>query len=265
MTKILFSLLIIFLTPTPTQAQTQIIINEVFPAPTQDKEWIELYNPSTQEVKLTDWLLEDQLSSPATIFAFTDQTIPAQELLVVELPSAKLNNSADGVTLKDSAAAIIDQMSYPNSKTDYSWSRDSLGNWQLTPPTKNSSNTFPSPTPYSTPLPTPTPSPLLSPSPASTPTSIAPIITTPATTPTPTQTPILPSPPLPLYQPQQLILTSRNTTLSAQTSQRSHLITRQLPHTALLSVILGGSWLLVSSSWKIHAHISSQKSSSQIS
>lgn len=140
-----------------------IVINEVFPAPSQSSEWIELYNTAAETIVLTNWQVFDQLSSPSMIYEFGDEEIAPQDYLVIQLLAAKLNNSADGVTLIDHQAEIIDQMSYSSSQSDLSWSKTPSGKFSLTLPTSGETNLFPSPTPNLTPSPSPnsTPSPNL--------------------------------------------------------------------------------------------------------
>lgn len=145
-------IILLFLVVAPL-VQAQISINEVFPAPEQGSEWVELYNTSNQEINLSNWLLEDQLSSPSIIAQIENQTLSPQSFLVIELLSAKLNNSADGVTLKNSLGEIIDQMSYEKSESGLSWTKNNAGVFELTPPTKNIANIFPSPSPTLNPTP----------------------------------------------------------------------------------------------------------------
>lgn len=170
MVIVLFFILFL-VAPLPTHAQ--VVINEVFPAPKPgSSEWIELYNAGETATQLDGWSLSDQLSSPTVIHTFSDQTIYSQDFLVIELTSAKLNNSADGVTLKNPSNEIIDQMSYSSSKTGLSWSKNTTHEFELTSPTKSLANISPtpSPSPISTPQPSPLPSLTPSPSPLSTPT-----------------------------------------------------------------------------------------------
>ena len=249
LTTILF-----FLTPIPIQAQ--VIINEVFPAPEQGNEWIELYNTSNQEIDLNGWLLEDQLSSSSVIAHIENQILLSQSFLVIELSSSKLNNSADGVVLKNSQYEIINQMNYISSKTGLSWAKNDNDIFELTQPTKNAANIFPSPSP------SPSPSPITTPSPITAVTTF--IATSSPTTITAPISPIFstpPSPPSTLKTAQQLVL-NYDSTASSKQNKFINITTKKLPKKALLSVILGGSWLLFSSSWKIHEKISHHHSTS---
>lgn len=168
-----------------------ILINEIFPAPSSgDPEWIELYNASTKAVNLDGYKLYDQISSQSLLVEINQDTFPnnlvlsPQGLLVVSLPTNKLNNSGDGIVLKNANQEILDTLSYSDSQTNLSWSRP-------TPTSEDQQIFLTSPTPNAPnpPLPSPSPSPPSSPSPTS---SIQPS-PSPSLTPTPTPSP-LPSP-----------------------------------------------------------------------
>jgi hypothetical protein len=150
-----FILIMFFFLVTTPLVKAQISINEVSSHPEQSNEWIELHNISPQEIDLDGWTLEDQLSSPSIITQIESQALSPQSFLVIELLSAKLNNSADGVTLKNSLGEIIDQMSYEGSEKGMSWAKNSTGTFELAQPTRNKANIFPSPSPSPTLNPTP--------------------------------------------------------------------------------------------------------------
>lgn len=107
-------------------------------------------------VNLDGWYLEDQLASPS-IIAELDGTINPSQALVVYLSAQKLNNSADGITLKNQNGEIIDSTSYNSSTTDLSWARhttDLVSTWFQSIPTPGFfESTSPSPTP--SPIPNP--------------------------------------------------------------------------------------------------------------
>lgn len=98
--------------PTSTEnpiSTSTVLINEVYPYPNTDEaEWIELYNPDTSSVDLTNWMLEDGVGRIAT----ASGTLPSHGFIHISLSSSKLNNSGDKVVLKNPAGAIIDDMSY---------------------------------------------------------------------------------------------------------------------------------------------------------
>lgn len=151
--------------PPPTSA---FYLSEIHPAPSFGQEWIELHNPHPAPLDLSNWWLEDVLSSPSVIYTFPELTFldPNQHLLIY-LNAAKLNNSADGVMLKDASGQIIDSMQYESTQTDLSWSLFQ-NQFYLTAPTPGLANLAPAPSPSPTPsaLPPSSPSPSSTPSPS---------------------------------------------------------------------------------------------------
>lgn len=185
----------LLLVPPTVRAQDipQLVITEVYPAPgSGQSEWIELFNPSQFGIDLTGWSLEDQLTTPSVLVTLSGQVM-ASELVLVSLPTAKLNNGGDGVTLKNNLSEVVDTMSFSSSQTGMSWSRLGVlpaAGWELGAPTPNELTlanllepdvppTFP-PLPSQSPYPTTVPSPNPSANPAS-----------PAPTPSPSPTPFV--------------------------------------------------------------------------
>ncbi len=95
-----------------------IVINELLPYPIEGKEWVELFNDSSSTAHLVAWSLWDGVGQVTAV----SSTIDAHGFLLVELPSAKLNNSGDAVVLKDALGNVIDQVIYGD------WGNKSLGN-----------------------------------------------------------------------------------------------------------------------------------------
>ena len=203
----------------PTTVHGQVIISEVYPAPvTGESEWVELFNTGSTAVSLNGWKLQDKLSSPSDIFSFSSQIIEPQQFLVAELPSAKLNNSADGVTLYTNDGSTADTMDYTTSESAKSWQRTALNStsYALTSPTKGSNSTqhsllsaTPTPQPSATPQSTVTPAPSPSSEPSPVPTSTSQTTATPvpgatpltSTSPTPTPTALPTTQPTPTPTP----------------------------------------------------------------
>jgi len=165
----------------PTGIQAQIIITEVYPAPTSgEKEWIELYNRGIDAIDLHNWYLTDLLSTPAVIYTFFNSVLlPPNNYLILNLDVTKLNNTSDGVLLYNQAQVEINKMTYDSSETGKSWHYNLFtSTWHSDVPNPGSGFVLPSPTPTPTVTPTTTPTPT---SPAPTP--------TPTATPTPTTIP----------------------------------------------------------------------------
>lgn len=92
----------------PPKEKFAVVINEIFPNPSDSLEWIEIYNPNDQEVNLSNWTLNDGAGKIKTL----DQNLAPHGFLVIELSSARLNNSGDIVILKNSSGEIVDQVTY---------------------------------------------------------------------------------------------------------------------------------------------------------
>lgn len=84
-----------------------IVINEFLPSPTEGKEWIELYNRSSEKIGLSGWTVSDA-SSPVAISG----SIEAGGFFVVEFNSGKLNNSGDLIIIRDASSTVIHQLAY---------------------------------------------------------------------------------------------------------------------------------------------------------
>jgi len=93
--------------PITTYSFQSVRINEIVSAAeTGEKEWVELYNPTTESIDLQEWTIEEG-SNTKTIL--TGQ-IEAKGYLVFE--TKNLNNSGDLVLLKDATGKVIDQVVY---------------------------------------------------------------------------------------------------------------------------------------------------------
>lgn len=95
-------------------ASPQIKINEFVSDPDgSGDEWIELYNPTSSLLDLTDWTIEDGTASPKSL---TGKQISAQGYLVLEKNqndfTFALNNAGDIIILRDSSSTIIDSVSF---------------------------------------------------------------------------------------------------------------------------------------------------------
>ena len=107
-----------------------VVINEIMFNPRAGYcEWIELYNTTADTVSILGWRLSDVLTTPTEdTIATSSAVIPPEQYLVVArdtLPVqgigdthyivckyGTLNNSQDGVVIKDSRGAVIDSVLY---------------------------------------------------------------------------------------------------------------------------------------------------------
>ncbi len=111
-----------------------IVINEVMYDPnTGFAEWIELYNPSANEIEITGWKLKDNsstlnmssssltihplgfllIASDSSVYSqFTYLNSGSAQTKVVVLKSLSLNNSGENLVLTDSLGTVIESFSY---------------------------------------------------------------------------------------------------------------------------------------------------------
>ena len=126
-----------------------VVINEILPAPQTiyTDEWIELYNPSGDDVDLTGYILDDITTggtAPYTIPATT--IIPAGGFLIFYLADTGVaqNNAGDTVNLiKPDGVTIQDSYTYTSTSYDVSYGRETDGAliWKtFTSPTPGASN-----------------------------------------------------------------------------------------------------------------------------
>ncbi len=91
---------------TPTSA---VRISEAYPNPnTNEREWIELVNPSSTGEVLDGWSIEDGKGT-ATMLA---GTILPWGRFVISAPKGQLNNDGDVIILKDAQNRVLDGVAY---------------------------------------------------------------------------------------------------------------------------------------------------------
>ena len=92
-----------------------ITINEFMPAPTDGKEWIELYDGTGYAVDLAGWTLAD---GTGRNFVTLDGLIMPAGFKLVELASSHLNNSGDLIILRDANKNEVDSVAYGDWDND---------------------------------------------------------------------------------------------------------------------------------------------------
>jgi hypothetical protein len=167
---IVHSLIFYFLFVTQSPARASVRLSEVLPKPSTGDEWIELENPDATTVSLSGYQLWDVLSQPSLLYSFTTEVIPAHSWLVIPI-ARKLNDSGDGVVLKNSAGSVIGETNYQTALADLSWSLLNAvqNSWAFSLPSAGSVNIQPTPTSVPTSTPTPTPTILITTTPTTTP------------------------------------------------------------------------------------------------
>lgn len=112
-----------------------VVVNEIMQNPSgsdvSSSEWIELYNPTSEQIDISDWRVNDTAGADTTDYVFPANTfIGGGELLVKygnEL-GITLDNSANTLTLtSDDVIPYIDSVSYTNSSDGSSWGRKKDG------------------------------------------------------------------------------------------------------------------------------------------
>jgi hypothetical protein len=156
------------LTPTPT-SYACVCLSELLPMPravdwdgdgvaNHRDEWIELYNPSEQEVSLAGWVLDDYPDAGTAPFTFPTGSVlgpGAYGVYYLRDTGVVLNNDGDQVRLIAPDGSVRDQVDFPAIEADASYGRRAgcTGEWVFCrAPSPGQENRPPPPTP--TPLPT---------------------------------------------------------------------------------------------------------------
>jgi hypothetical protein len=125
----------IYATISPGYQRASVVINEIHYTPTDgEPEWFELVNNSTQSINLKNWISKDVLTTPKEVtIVDSNIIIEPDEFIVVSrdssiyeyhlhIPSkllisnfATLNNSEDGLVIKDATGRTIDSVYFSNS------------------------------------------------------------------------------------------------------------------------------------------------------
>jgi hypothetical protein len=172
------------------------VVNEIEQNPTgtdDGYEWIELFDPTTNSVNISNWTLSTTAGVTVTLTISSGTIIQASGYYVVAYSSQWLDNEGESVILRDTGGNEVDRT--PSLSDTYndgrSWQRypngqdtDSETDWKFLLSTKEDSNGE-EPTPSTT----PTPSPSLSPSPSTSQSPTATATITPISTVTPTPSP----------------------------------------------------------------------------
>ncbi|MGM7723880.1 thermonuclease family protein [Metabacillus sp. Hm71] len=124
----------------------ELVINEVLPASgtKYQKEFVEIYNPTSAAVDLSGYVLDDYVNAGSAPYTIPGGTIIPSKGYFVWETSSYFNNTGDDVTLKAPNGTIIDQYHYSSSSADKSWVRmPDGGSWSSTmdsTPTKGAPN-----------------------------------------------------------------------------------------------------------------------------
>ncbi|QNM98553.1 lamin tail domain-containing protein [Chitinimonas koreensis] len=127
----------------PLGTLRDVRINEVLPAPTDGREWVELYNPTANAIDLGGASIDDIANGGGAPYYIAKGTmIPARGYWVLER-SNYFNNGSDEARLLDAQGRVIDQYGYGRIEYDRSWARvPDGGAWSATTrvPTRGAAN-----------------------------------------------------------------------------------------------------------------------------
>src|SRR5215210_8134304 len=133
-------------------AGDSILINEVELNPRGNdmaKEWIELYNPTTVDINISNFEIRPLFTS-ATIKLPLDAVIEAGETYVIDLEGSPLSNTAESLVLANATGEIKDRTPSLVDKGDdeSTWQRIPDGNneWQFVENTRGNLNDPDNPT-----------------------------------------------------------------------------------------------------------------------
>nr|QNO55064.1 hypothetical protein FPOEFMDM_00049 [Methanosarcinales archaeon ANME-1 ERB7]QNO55136.1 hypothetical protein MNNOGLJF_00050 [Methanosarcinales archaeon ANME-1 ERB7] len=129
--------------------EAMIVINEIEanpPGKDAGNEWVELYNPASEDVDLTSWTLKTTHGRIGKVTC--SGIIDANGYRVFESSIQWLDNEGDSVILRDKGGAKIDEVAFTDTKNDdRTWQRcpngidtDSYLDWEFRPSTKEYSN-----------------------------------------------------------------------------------------------------------------------------
>lgn len=111
--------------PTNTVTPTQIYhitykygdikIWTISPYPSQDSEWVELYNPGSVEIDLAGWIISDESGKS---FRISNMTLNSGAKTKIFPSTISLNNDGDTVNLYDTQNTLIDTLTYEKVSKD---------------------------------------------------------------------------------------------------------------------------------------------------
>jgi hypothetical protein len=136
-----------FSSSTPLPTATPIVntdlsviqLSEVMACPSEDSEWIELFNSSDHPVTLQNLKIKDNTDSRSIDVS---TTINAHGYFVLRLSSSILNNAGDSVRLFSPQGVLLAQMSYTDCQAGTSFIQEN-NTWQATTDiTPGSANRF---------------------------------------------------------------------------------------------------------------------------
>jgi Lamin Tail Domain len=134
------------ITSSVTTTSNTIRINEIELNPTgsdEEKEWIELYNPTQDDININNFEIRTS-SKSATIRLPPDAVVGAGKTYVIDVNQQMLSNTAESLILTDATGNIIDMTPslVDRSDDERTWQRVPDGNneWQFVEDTRGNLN-----------------------------------------------------------------------------------------------------------------------------
>jgi len=130
-------------TPNPlTKKYPPLLINELLPNPSDDEstsEFIEIYNPTNEIVKLKNWHIRD--ASKSGIYTFNAQEIDPKKYFVIYRKDFKfaLNNTTETLSLIAPNSKIMSSVAYSETREEVSLNYDN-DSWYFANPTPSTIN-----------------------------------------------------------------------------------------------------------------------------
>lgn len=116
----------VFGTAKAAPVSDRVVINEVMPDPLGDeKEWVELYNPTPMTVDMSGWRIKNGTTNFSGVFP-AGTTIPANGFLLREAPDSDsiLNNTTKQLLLQsDSSGTLVNDVTYSVADEGQSYAR----------------------------------------------------------------------------------------------------------------------------------------------
>lgn len=140
-------------TPELPSVLLPLVLNELFidpvsPLTDSANEYVEIYNPNTEQISLAGYVLYSG-SNFTYSYSFTaTEKIPANGYFVVTSGASNITlaNSGGAAKLVDAVGKAVDEVTYQESKEGNAWARDNTGAWVwTTTPTEGAQNQISAP------------------------------------------------------------------------------------------------------------------------
>ncbi len=108
-----------------------VLLSEFSPAPESGKEWVEIYNPNSQQIDISGWKIDD-IEGGSRPFSIPENAKINSKSYKVFYFGSKLNNSGDTLRLINPSGKLIESYSYKKVKKGVVFAKDPQGVWRIT-------------------------------------------------------------------------------------------------------------------------------------